>query len=366
LWDRDLITKETFLSPAYKEQLGYAEDELTNSFASFESRLHPDDHDRVLASVQEHLRHRTPFHVEFRLQTKDGEYCWFESYGQGLWNDAGHPIRMAGSLRDITARKEASEHLESQVKERTAELAQTNASLAAHVKELTAFNQELGSLSYTIAHVLRAPIRHINGFVGLLAKKLPDLDDKGKHYLTVIADTAKRMGVQIDDLLAFLWTGRKQIQQIRVALGQIVQDVAHERARATHGRNIHWNIGSFPEVQGDPAMLRMVLTHLINNAVKYTRSRTPAQITIGCTTVTAHEVVWFVRDNGIGFDMQYADQIFDIFQRLHHTKEFEGTRIGLALVRRIIQRHGGRIWVEAAVDHGATFHVALPLPINGD
>jgi PAS domain S-box-containing protein len=366
LWDWDIVAKKVFLSPHYQEQLGYKEQELDTHANVIPSRLiHSDDHDRTLQALRDHLTKRTPCQMEFRVQTKSGQYRWFESYAQGLWNDAGQPIRMAGSLRDITARKEASEHLESQIKERTAELAQTNASLAAHVKELTAVNQELGSLSYTIAHDLRAPLRHINGFVDLLAKKLPDLDDKGRHYLAVIADTAKRMGTQIDDLLAFLWTGRKQIQSMRVALGQIVQEVAHERARATHGRNIHWNIGSCPGVQGDPTMLRMVLTHLINNAVKYTSSRTLAQITVDCTTLTAHEVVWFIRDNGIGFDMQYADKIFDIFQRWHHTKEFEGTGIGLALVRRIIQRHGGRIWAEAAVDHGATFHVALPLPING-
>lgn len=535
LWDRDLITNETFLSPRYKEQLGYEEHELANSFASFESMLHPDDHDQVMAAVQEHLLHRTPFHTEFRLRTKDGEYRWFESHGQGLWNDVGQPIRMAGSLRDVSVRRQAeitkieqtrdalfhaevgatlvrreslpamlqscaaavvrhldaafariwtlnteenvlelqasaglythlngaharvpvgqfkigliaqeckphltnavvgdsrvsdqewakregmvafagyplmvedqvlgvmamftqhplsenilktlastsdmiavgirrqqieaelrtmNENLECQVKERTAELAQTNVSLSAHVNELTAVNHELESLSYTIAHDLRAPIRHIGGFVDLLAKKLSDVDDKGRHYVAVIADSAKRMGVQIDDLLTFLWTGRKQMQQTRVALGQLIQDVTQECARNAHGRDIIWGIGSFPEVQGDPAMLRVVLTHLIDNAVKYTRSRTPAQITIGCSALTGHEVAWFVRDNGIGFDMQYAHKLFGVFHRLHHTEEFEGTGIGLALVHRIIQRHGGRIWVESTVNHGATFHIALPL-----
>ena len=299
------------------------------------------------------------------MQTKSGQYLWFETYAQALWNDAGQPIRMVGSLRDITARKEAREHLECQVKERTAELAQANATLATHVNELTAVNQELESLSYTIAHDLRAPLRHIHGFVDLLGRHLADLDDKGRHYLATITGSARRMGVQIDDLLSFLWTGRKEIQQTRVDLGQLVQDIVQERGRDTHGRDILWDIGSFPAVQGDPALLRVVLTHLIDNAVKYTRSRTPAQITIDCAAVTAHEVVWFVRDNGVGFDMQYTDKIFGVFHRLHHTEEFEGTGIGLALVRRIIQRHGGRIWVEAAVDHGATFHVALPLPTNG-
>jgi light-regulated signal transduction histidine kinase (bacteriophytochrome) len=128
------------------------------------------------------------------------------------------------------------------------------------------------------------------------------------------------MGIQIDDLLTFLWTGRKEMQQTRIVLGSLVREVVHECARAEHGRDILWDIGSFPAVQGDPAMLRVVLTHLIDNAVKYTRARTPAQITIDCAAVTAHEVVWFVRDNGIGFDMQYADKIFAVFHRLHHTR----------------------------------------------
>lgn len=232
--------------------------------------------------------------------------------------------------------------------------------------ELKTVNQELESLSYTIAHDLRAPLRHIHGFVELLRKRLPALDDKGEQYFTVIADSVKQMGVQVDGLLTFVWMGRKDMQLTGVALGQLVQEVAHESARKAHGRNILWDIGSFPDVPGDPAMLRVVLTQLIDNAVKYTRLRTLAQITIACASLTADEVVWFVRDNGIGFAMEYAPKLFEIFQRLHQTEEFEGTGLGLALVRRVIQRHGGRTWVEAVVDHGATFYVAQPLLTNRD
>lgn len=362
LWDRDLITNETFLSPAYKEQLGYKDHELGNEFTTFESRLHPEDHIQVREAVQEHLQYRTPFRTEFRLRIKSGEYRWFESYGQGLWDEAGQPIRMAGSLRDITARKEANAHLERQVNERTAELARTNAILATHVHELKAVNQELESLTYTIAHDLRAPVRHVHGFVSLLKKRLPDVDAKSKHYLTIIADAVKQMGEQIDALLTFAWTGRREIQPTRVALGRLVRQVLQEEKRGTADRDIMWDIGPLPDVQGDPTMLRLVLTHLIDNAIKYTRSRPSARITIKCDTVTAHEAVWFIRDNGIGFDMRYAHTIFDVFHRLHHMEEFEGAGIGLALARRIIQRHGGRIWVDAAVEQGATFYVALPLP----
>ncbi|MSQ48748.1 MAG: PAS domain S-box protein [Deltaproteobacteria bacterium] len=360
LWDHDITTHEIFLSPTYKKKLGYADHELANTLENFESRLHPDDHDYVLEAVREHLRDRTSFRVEFRLRIRSGEYHWFESYGQGLWNDAGQPIRMAGSLRDITARKEASAYLEQQVKERTAELARTNATLAAHVHELETVNQELEAVTDTIAHDLRAPIRYVHGFVRLLKKRLPHIDAKSTHYLTVIADAVKQMGVQIDALLTFVWTGRKDMQRTQVMLGQIVREVVKKSADAAQGRDITWDIGSLPDVQGDPAMLRIVLTHLIDNAVKYTQPRVSARITLGCSLSTEHEVVWFVRDNGVGFDMQYAHKIFAVFHRLHRPEEFAGAGIGLALVRRIIQRHGGRIWVEAAVDHGATFYVALP------
>lgn len=360
LWDQDLITNEVFLSSAYKEHLGYADHELANTFENFESRLHHEDHAQVMEAVQEHLQYRTPFRTEFRLRVKSGEYRWFESCGQGLWNEAGQPIRMAGSLRDITARKEASAQLERQVKERTAELARTNATLATNVHELQVVNQELESLTYTIAHDLRAPIRHVHGFVSLLEKRLPDVDAKSKHYLTVITDAVKQMGVQIDALLTFVWTGHKAIQRTRIAFGQLVREVIQEKARKAAGRDILWDIGSLPDVQGDPEVLRLVLTHLIDNAIKYTRSRPSARITIGCAAATAEEVVWFVRDNGVGFDMQYADKVFEVFHQLHRPEEFEGVGIGLALVRRIVQRHGGRIWVDAAVEQGATFYVALP------
>jgi light-regulated signal transduction histidine kinase (bacteriophytochrome) len=243
----------------------------------------------------------------------------------------------------------------------TEALSATNAELRQKAAELQATNEELESFSYSVSHDLRAPLRHISGFMELLQKNaLPAMDETSRRYMGMIVAASRRMGILIDDLLAFSRMGRSEMQRKTVDLKRLVEEVIREMRGETEGRDIAWKIGSLPAVQGDPLMLRLALVNLIANAVKFTRTRRPADIEIGCRAGTA-EHVCFVRDNGVGFDMKYANKLFGVFQRLHRQEEFEGTGIGLANVRRIVSRHGGRTWAEGAVDGGATVYFTLPI-----
>jgi len=236
--------------------------------------------------------------------------------------------------------------LERRVRERTAELESAN-------KELEAF-------SYSVSHDLRAPLRHIDGFAGLLAKSAgPTLSETDKRYLDLIANSVSQMGHLIDDLLDFSRMGRAEMRRTQVNLQDLLEQVIQELQPETEGRNIVWKKGPLPSVQADPSLLRQVLSNLLFNAIKYTRPRDPAEIEIG-GRIEGEETVVFIRDNGVGFDMEYVDQLFGVFQRLHRKEDFEGTGIGLANVRRIIARHGGRTWAEGKVDEGAVFYFSLP------
>jgi signal transduction histidine kinase len=254
--------------------------------------------------------------------------------------------------------------LEQKVAERTAEIRKLNAELEGRVAErtsqLNAANKELEAFSYSVSHDLRAPLRHVSGYVDLLRKHAgPQLDAKGLRYMDTIADSARQMGVLIDDLLAFSRMGRQELRRGPVDMGQLVTEVRASLAAETQGRQIEWRVVALPVVHGDRAMLRQVWTNLLGNAAKYTRPREQATIEVGVRNANA-DTVFFVRDNGVGFDMRYVEKLFGVFQRLHGAEEFEGTGIGLANVRRIVSRHGGRTWAEGKVDGGATVYFSLP------
>jgi PAS domain S-box len=276
-------------------------------------------------------------------------------------DEQGRPEAILETNNDVTERKEAEEalrrsrdELEIKVQERTAELGKMNA-------DLQSLNKELEAFAYSVSHDLRAPVRHIAGFTELLQKHSdPVLDDKSRHHIGMILDAANRMGTLVDDLLAFSRIGRAETQKTTIHLQQLVKGVVSEIEPDTQGRNIVWHIGSLPICYGDPSMLRLVVANLISNAVKFTRTRERPEIEIDSLNHKPDELVVFVKDNGVGFDMKYKNKLFGVFQRLHSQEAFEGTGIGLATVQRIIHRHGGRVWAEGSLENGATFYVALP------
>lgn len=226
--------------------------------------------------------------------------------------------------------------------------------------QLEAANSELEAFAYSVSHDLRAPLRHIDGFLHLLeGRGTAALDEQSRHYMATIADAARRMGTLIDDLLSFSRMGRQHMSRTPVDLNVVVQEIVRELEEDACERSVEWRIADLPVVSGDRAMLRVVFVNLLSNALKFTRSRERAEVEVGALSRGAEAVI-FVRDNGVGFDPAYADRLFGVFQRLHRAEEFEGTGIGLANVRRIVERHGGRTWAEGRLDHGATFWLSLP------
>lgn len=238
-----------------------------------------------------------------------------------------------------------------------------NEDLERRVSELTAqldaANRELESLSYSVSHDLRAPLRHLSGFSRLLLERLGGAEETTAQYARTIADAAQRMGRLIDDLLALSHVVRAELHVQDVDLNALMEDVRREFTREAGGRDIAWKVGELPRVRGDAAMLRTAFVHLLSNAVKFTAKRSAAIIEIEANRKETGEIVLFVRDNGAGFDMRYVGRLFGMFQRLHREDEFEGRGAGLAIVQRIVRRHGGRVWAEGESGRGAVFYVAL-------
>jgi light-regulated signal transduction histidine kinase (bacteriophytochrome) len=264
-------------------------------------------------------------------------------------DDQGQPAAILETNNDIT-----------EPKRREQEIRTLNQELGKRTTELEAINKELEAFAYSVSHDLRAPLRHLSGFAELLQKNAgSSLNEKSSRYLTIMLDSAKRMGNLIDDLLAFSRISRLEARKGLVSLEQLLEEVLGEVRPETEGREVVWKVGALPAWHADRSMLRMVLVNLIGNAVKFTRTRPRAEIEIGCLERRKNQVVVFVRDNGVGFDMKYVNKLFGVFQRLHPTEAFEGTGIGLATVQRIVQRHGGRVWAEGQLDRGATFYFSL-------
>jgi PAS domain S-box-containing protein len=301
----------------------------------------------LFRKVETAFKTREEQRAEIHLTTVFGKDAWIYYYITTF--TSGGKLHFLMTVDDITERKLA----EIEVKGYQDHLEEQTA-------KLEASNKELESFSYSVSHDLRAPLRHVSGYVELLNKRFQsELSEKGRHYLDSIADSVHVMGMLIDDLLQFSRSGRTEMRQSDLDMNEIVKEVIESLHKDNPDREIEWVKVKLPSVCGDEAMLRLVWINLLSNAVKFTRTRKKARIEIGVRR-EKKELVFFVRDNGVGFDMQYAQKLFGVFQRLHPTEEFEGTGIGLANAQRIVLRHGGRIWAEAEPDKGAVFYFSIP------
>jgi PAS domain S-box-containing protein len=329
--------------------LGYSEAEfLSMSVAD----IHPKDRlSYVFDKFKAQADGRISLAESLPCIKKDGS-IFYADVDTKLINYKGQPC-LVGFFHDITERKQAeeeirrlNEELEQRVIERTA--------------QLETANKELESFSYSVSHDLRAPLRSIDGFSRIVLEEYADkVDDEGKRLLNVIRDSTKKMGALIDDLLALSRIGRKDIEFTKIDMNKLAKAVCDEVITNIPERHVQFSIDQLPSVYGDPIMIHQVFLNILSNALKFTEPRETAIIRVGVLN-GENENIYYVKDNGVGFDMQYAGKIFGPFQRLHNDEEFKGTGIGLAIVYRIIQRHGGRIWAEGKLDEGATFYFALP------
>ena len=327
---------------------GYTRDELIG--APFKDYF--TDPDRAEAGINRVLHEGRVTNYELTARASDGKET-VVSYNATTFHDRARRLQgVFASARDMTELKRFQNALRQNEVQRERD--------AEHAKALGVVNQELEAFSYSVSHDLRAPLRHIHGYVEMLrVATAGQLSEKATRYLQTITDASVEMGELIDDLLAFSRVGRAEILDVTVDLTTLVEDVIRGLEMTIGGRPIVWDIAALPQVVGDAGLLKQVLTNLIDNAIKYSRTRDSARIEIGRAGVEDGRVILFVRDNGVGFEMQYAHKLFGVFQRLHRPEEFEGTGIGLATVRRIIGRHGGRVWAEGVLNEGATFYFTL-------
>jgi PAS domain S-box-containing protein len=325
---------------------GYAREEFL-AMSAEEVRLADDR-----GSFREFLRRESGEVIRgaFRHVKKSGEPIDIEGVGH-LVNWRGRPARIV-MLNDVTERRRTQQELERLNRE-------LEDRVRSRTEQLEAANKELEAFSYSVSHDLRAPVRHIDGFVKLLERELPPPTEKTAHYLRTIAASSQRMAALIDDLLALSRTGRAPLEMRNVQLRQLVDEVILDLKPDFARRQLEWRIAPLPAVRADASLLRVVLQNLLDNAVKYTQPQPAAVVEIGALRLDDGDTAVYVRDNGVGFDMRYADRLFGVFQRLHRAEEFEGSGIGLATARRVVHRHGGRIWGEGQPGRGACFYFTI-------
>jgi len=324
---------------AVNSMLGYTIEEFRNtyilSYLDAEGRL-------TVENLSQSDKEK--FSFETRVYCKDGSARWLN------WNVVSKDGLWFANSRDITDKKAADQ-----------EISQLNAELKENITQLEATNNELESFSYSVSHDLRAPLRSINAYARIILDDHYDgLDEELRRLFDIIQRNANKMGVLIDDLLRFSRLGRRKLEKVPVDLVELTQRVLKDLTE--HNKSeADIQIGTLPSAEGDPALLYQVLLNLLSNAIKYSAKRPAPKITIGALE-NENELIYYVKDNGTGFNMDYVHRLFSVFQRLHNGNEFEGTGVGLAIVQRIIAKHGGRVWAEGEPDKGATFFFSLPRP----
>ena len=361
VWDWNAETNEVFFSHQWKAMLGFADDEIGNALEEWDKRIHPDDREQCYADLNQHLKAQSPvYQNEHRVLCKDGTYKWILDRGKVVERDAeGQPLRVIGTHTDIDDLKQAeadlkqiNEALEIKVLNRTQQLEQ-------RAQELERSNAELEQFAYVASHDLQEPLRTIGSYTELLAEEYGDrLDGEADEYVHFIVDGATRMQQLIRDLLAFSRVGTRGKELKPVSTEEVVQTVLNHLKLVITEQNAVITYDALPPVMADQFQIQQLFQNLISNALKFHGDQQP-QIYISAT-VGPTMCEFCVRDNGIGIESEYFDQIFEIFQRLHSRRYYDGTGIGLAICRKIVQRHGGQIWIDSTPGEGTSFYFTMP------
>ncbi|MDP1622984.1 MAG: PAS domain S-box protein [Bacteroidales bacterium] len=349
--DWDLISNEIDLSFQVKKIYGIPEN-VSDVKEFIDNAVHPQDVNYVNENLNLAINDSKEFDIDYRIIRPDGIVLWINARAELFKDEHGKPIRLLETILEITDRKQIedkilkiNEELERQVKQRTI-------MLEAAIKDLESF-------SYSVSHDLRAPLRAIDGFSNVLLEEYSGkLDQEGKRLLQVILQGAKNMGHLIDDLLAFSKIGQQDLSKSIIEMKPLAKYVFHEIASEKERARISFSIADIPDADGDKHMIEQIWRNLISNAVKYTSKTETPVIEIGSKKEKGTDV-YFIRDNGVGFDMKYYTKVFGVFQRLHSVKEYEGTGVGLAIVNTIVAKHGGRIWAESKPGEGSVFYFSL-------
>jgi PAS domain S-box-containing protein len=351
-WEWDVFTNETIWSDYYFSFFGVNPSIEEPNFELFRSKIHPDDIHFFDETNKNIIKDKVPVNFELRIIQSDGTIKWIQNNVVPIIEDT-KLVKLKGAFIDITERKQKEE----EIRKLNETLEQKIVERTAHIEEI---NKEMEAFSFSVSHDLRAPLRRINGFAQILMDDYAaKLDKEGKKLCSVIMDNSIKMGFLIDDLLTCAQLSQTDMNQSLINMKKMVNSVYKEITDVKSAQRIKLSIGEISDIRADETLIRQVWTNLLSNAVKYTSKKEKAMISVTCEKENG-KCIYCVKDNGVGFDMQYANKLFGVFHRLHTEQEFEGTGVGLAIVKRIVKRHGGDVWAESKVNKGASFYFSLP------